>query len=87
MPLPLVYYFNLVHVSLVSWLNFTNHVCKMRNVLNEKNGRLRIQNKIGCIKKILYENNMDNNWALKKNKKWGKGKKIGYLGYKEKNAI
>ena len=36
--------------------------------------------KLGCKKK------MDNSWAPRK-QKWGKVKWVGYLGYKDRNAV
>ena len=75
MPLPWVYCFDLVHVSLASWLNFTIHGCKKRNILHEKK-RCRLQNpKNGGVRnKTRCKKRMDNTRAPRK-KTWGKVKK------------
>ena len=35
---------------------------------------------------MRFKEKMDNNWAPRKEKNWGKVKKIGYLGYKKKEC-
>ena len=55
MPLPYVYCFDLVHVSLASWLNYIIHGGKKRNVLHEK---CRLENP----KKMGWKKKTKNNW-------------------------
>ena len=52
----------------------------------KKNVAYRTKKKWGVRNKMRCKKKMDNNWALRKTN-WGKVKKIGYLGYKEKNAV
>ena len=83
MPLPYVYCFDVVHISLASWLNFTIHGCKKRNVLHEnrrtKKKFLTKPKQIGCEKLNAVQERNGQQLGSKKNKKKERKRK------KEKN--